>query len=120
MLRYPAAERNKEPILKELLKYIKNNTFVLEIGSGTGQHVAHFAQYLPKVKFHPTEIEGQLLNSIQSYIKQFKLTNVNEPEYLDVTNDPQIWMAGKLTPNSVDYFVNINMIHITPIECCEG
>jgi hypothetical protein len=120
MIKYAASDRNKQPILGELVKYIKVGTFALEIASGTGQHITHFAMHFTRVKFQPTEIEEELLHSIRSYIEQNELTNVLQPAYLDVRDDPNTWMDGKLTPSSVDYVLNSNMIHISAFEVCEG
>ena len=43
----PAAERNKQPILEALLALLPPSGQALEIASGSGQHVAHFAAGLP-------------------------------------------------------------------------
>ena len=45
-----AAERNKQPILDELQRLLPAQGKVLEIASGTGQHVAHFAAGLPELQ----------------------------------------------------------------------
>lgn len=42
-----AAERNQQPILGQLSKLLPERGTVLEIGSGTGQHVAFFSRSLP-------------------------------------------------------------------------
>lgn len=61
MLQAPAAERNKEPILDVLKKYFQADTTgqILEIASGTGQHVSHFAKYYRNITWNPSEIEDK-------------------------------------------------------------
>ena len=51
----PACERNKQPILEKLQMYIKPDDRVLEVGSGTGQHAAYFAEQMPDVIWQPTD-----------------------------------------------------------------
>ena len=54
----PSPERNKQPILEVLARVLPPRGLVLEIGSGTGQHVAHFAKALPALTFQPREYEA--------------------------------------------------------------
>ena len=49
----PSPERNKQSILEVLARVLPPRGLVLEIGSGTGQHVAHFAKALPAITVHP-------------------------------------------------------------------
>lgn len=55
-----ACERNKEPILEVLEQYLPQRGFVLEIGSGTGQHVVFFAASLTSLKWQPSDVEENL------------------------------------------------------------
>ena len=50
-----AAERNKDPILSVLESVLPRKGSVLEIASGTGQHVCYFAASLPGLEWQPTE-----------------------------------------------------------------
>ena len=50
----PSPERNKQPILEVLARVLPPRGLVLEIGSGIGQHVAHFAKALPALTFQPS------------------------------------------------------------------
>jgi len=50
-----ACERNKEPILEVLRPLLPERGHLLEIGSGTGQHVVHFAPHCPTLTWQPTE-----------------------------------------------------------------
>lgn len=61
MLSAPAAERNKDPILAVLRASVKTERILqaLEISSGTGQHVTHFAQALPNIIWQPSEYDQQ-------------------------------------------------------------
>ena len=61
MLNAAAAERNKEPILAVLRECVDTNRPLnaLEISSGIGQHVTHFAQSLRNILWQPSEFDRQ-------------------------------------------------------------
>ena len=56
----PSAERNKGPIAEILMRVLPAQGEVLEVSSGTGQHVLHFAQAMPHIRWHPTERDPEL------------------------------------------------------------
>ena len=103
----PAAERNKQPILEVLQRVLPAAGIVLEVASGTGQHVVHFAQSLPKLSWQPSEPDGRLRAAIAARIADAALANVRPPLALDVLEKP--WPLAR-----VDAIVCINMIHIAP------
>ncbi|KAL8163385.1 UNVERIFIED_CONTAM: hypothetical protein K2H54_019434 [Gekko kuhli] len=113
MLVSPMAERNKEPILEVLADYVDetSSAFGLELGSGTGQHVVHFAQALPSVTWQPSEISSASQQSIRAYIHATKVTNVREPLTIDVSQPWSQW-AG-LGQGCCDFIVIINLLHMT-------
>lgn len=51
----PSAERNKGPIVEVLARALPENGTVLEVSSGTGQHIVHFARAMPHLVWQPTE-----------------------------------------------------------------
>ncbi|XP_030645951.1 methyltransferase-like 26 isoform X1 [Chanos chanos] len=120
MLCAAAAERNKEPILSVLRSCVDPHKVLnaLEISSGTGQHVVHFALALPKITWQPSEIDAQSMSSIEAYRKHHKVQNVKAPIYLDASQSWEQW--GGVQPESLDLIVNINMIHISPLGCTQG
>jgi cyclopropane fatty-acyl-phospholipid synthase-like methyltransferase len=105
-----AAERNKQPILDELRQLLPRSGQVLEIASGTGQHVVHFAAALPTLRFHPTDPDTASLHSIAARRAQSGLKNIEAPQRLDVLDED--W----LPPAHFDAVLCINMIHISPPE----
>ncbi|XP_034947064.1 methyltransferase-like 26 [Chelonus insularis] len=117
---YPAAERNKEPILQVLKRIIRpgSNQVCLEISSGSGQHIAHFAPHFPQVTFYPSECEPSLLESISAHATN--LTNVNEPSLIDVATDYKTWPGDLFKEKSTDYIYNSNMMHVSPFKCTIG
>uniref|UniRef100_A0A8C3SES0 DUF938 domain-containing protein n=1 Tax=Chelydra serpentina TaxID=8475 RepID=A0A8C3SES0_CHESE len=86
MLVSPVAERNKELILAVLADYMDNTgqAFGLELASGTGQHVVHFAQALPHVTWQPSEISPKDLWTT-------KVQNVKKPLAIDVSQPWEQW-----------------------------
>jgi len=102
-----AAERNKGPILEVLAPLVQPGYSVLEIASGTGQHVLHFAAALPDVDFQPTERDSTGLAELVVAMLAGGVNNVRPPLVLDVE---AAWPRLPL----FDAIVCINMIHIAP------
>ncbi|HXQ31855.1 MAG TPA: DUF938 domain-containing protein [Steroidobacteraceae bacterium] len=110
----PAAERNKGPILEALRGWLPAAGSVLEVASGTGQHVVHFAAAFPGLTWRPTEADPARLGAIAGRRARAALPNVCEPIALDVFDDP--WpLAG-----SVAAVIAINLIHIAPWAATEA
>jgi len=55
-----ASERNRGPILEVLKRGFARTRFVLEIGSGTGQHAAYFARELPHLVWQASDVAENL------------------------------------------------------------
>ena len=52
----PAVARNREPILEVLQRYLPLRGLVLEVASGSGEHVTHFAKTsAPDLIFQPSD-----------------------------------------------------------------
>lgn len=103
----PAADRNKGPILEVLKRVLPERGFVLEIASGTGQHVVHFAAALRQLQWQPSEPDPDMRSSIAAWIGQSGLANVLPPLDLDVC-------APDWPIEHADAVLCINMAHITP------
>jgi SAM-dependent methyltransferase len=108
----PAAERNREPILAVLQRVLPPTGLALEIASGTGQHVVHFAKALPKWTWQPSELDPQMRQSIAAWVSETGVANVLPPVNLDVSRAD--WPVER-----ADAVVCINMIHISPWRATE-
>jgi SAM-dependent methyltransferase len=110
---HPSGERNKQPILEVLQRVLPPVGTVLEIASGTGQHVVHFARALPALTWQPSEADAECREAIHARLRAAPLANIREPLALDVHDDAWPLMAA-------DAIVCINMIHIAPWTATEG
>ncbi|XP_031418053.1 methyltransferase-like 26 [Clupea harengus] len=120
MLCAAAAERNKEPISSVLRDCIEPSRPLkaLEISSGSGQHIVHFAQAFKNVTWQPSDVDVQSISSIQAYRNHLKLDNVKSAIHLDASQSWENWSGFE--PDSLDIVINLNMIHISPIACTKG
>ncbi len=103
------SERNKQPILEVLQALLPPAGQALEIASGTGQHVAWFAQHLPRWRWQPTDATDEFFAAITA--RTAALPNVQAPVRLDVL---QPWPPAP--PHDLIYCAN--MLHIAPWACC--
>ena len=103
----PSAERNKGPVLEVLALVLPRRGLVLEIASGTGQHVVHFANALPDLTWQPSDPDQELRHSIALRVTEEHRDNIERPIDLDVTRLP--WPL-----QTADAVVAINMIHVAP------
>lgn len=106
----PATLRNRDPILAELRRLLPPRGLVLEVASGTGEHVAHFAAALPALDWQPTDLDPDNRASIAAWCDG--LGNVRDPIAMDAS-------ASWPVP-AADAVLCINMIHIAPWAATEG
>ncbi len=79
----PACERNREPICAILREVLAGHEYLLEIGSGTGQHAAFFGAQLPHLIWQTSDLP-QNHPSINAWLQEAQLANVLPPLALDV------------------------------------
>ena len=103
----PAALRNREPISVVLGEWLPKNGLVLEIASGTGEHVVYFAERFPGLEWQPSDINADALRSITAWHGATGLQNVRVPIELDAS-------AAGWPIESADCVLSINMVHISP------
>jgi cyclopropane fatty-acyl-phospholipid synthase-like methyltransferase len=87
----PAPERNKRPILEQLLMLLPATGSLLEIGAGTGQHAVFFAARFPGLVWQATERADELAG-LQRRLAVEGGPNLPPPLALDVSRD--CWPAG--------------------------
>jgi len=103
----PAALRNREHIADVLGEWLPAAGVVLEIASGTGEHVVYFAERFPQLDWQPSDIHPDALESVDAWRKAVGLPNILPPLVLDASGSD--WPVGR-----ADAILSINMVHISP------
>lgn len=109
----PAALRNRGPILGILRDVLPRRGTILEIASGTGEHVVHFAKALPHLVWQPSDPNAEARDAISARIAAEKTPNIRSPLELDVHERP--WPAADIAA-----ILCINMVHISPWSATEA
>lgn len=103
----PAAERNKMPIWHVLETILPKKGEILEIASGSGVHMATFAQFAPDIIWQPSDYHADSVRQMLADFGQLGLNNIKNPVRLDVCEN--IWPV-----ENADGIICINMVHIAP------
>lgn len=106
----PSAARNRDPIWEVLQHQLPTRGLVLEIASGSGEHITHFARAStanPGLVFQPTDADATARASIDAWVAALGLDNVRPAHELDAS-------APHWSIANADVVICINMIHISP------
>lgn len=107
----PATARNRDAILDVLRTILPKSGTVLEVASGTGEHVRHFAEALPQLDWQPSDPDPDALASIAAWTEG--AANIRAPLPIDASAAD--WPIAR-----ADAILCINMIHISPWAATEG
>ncbi|SDI59174.1 MULTISPECIES: DUF938 domain-containing protein [Bradyrhizobium] len=117
-----AFHRNHEPIWAVLRKFLAGKSGdVLEAGSGTGQHVVHFAKQTPDLTWWPSDTNERHLSSIAAWRDHAGLPNIRPPLTIDLS-DPA-WCAAMQDGSGPGELLAVfcaNVVHIAPWRVAEG
>jgi len=117
-----AFHRNHAPIWAVLQPFLAGKSGdVVEAGSGTGQHVVHFAKHTPGIIWWPSDLNERHLKSIEAWRTHAGLPNIRPPLRINLT-DPA-WcpaMHDGSGPGELLAVFCANVIHIAPWRVAEG
>lgn len=109
----PATLRNRDAIAAVLAGWLPAVGTVLEIASGSGEHIVHFAATFPHLGWQPSDPDPAGLASIAAYRAEAGFSNIASPVALDASASE--WPVGR-----ADAILCINMVHISPWEATLG
>ncbi|HEX7820337.1 MAG TPA: DUF938 domain-containing protein [Sphingobium sp.] len=123
----PATQRNREVIAGVLRHELPANGLILEVASGSGEHVVHFAELFPALEWQPSDADALARESISAWQDEADLPNLHQP--LDLDAAAPDWPLGHANAilcvnkdynscvpvKSVGYAacICINMVHIS-------
>jgi SAM-dependent methyltransferase len=115
----PAFHRNHAPIWSVLAPYLQERQGdVLELGSGSGQHLVEFARQAPHITWWPSDLDAASLHSIAAWREHAQLANLQPPLRIDIAQANWSAENGKLPPFLA--ILSFNVIHIAPWQVAQG
>lgn len=106
-----ACERNRDPIAVALDPFMADRRHVLEIGSGTGQHAAYFAQRWPWLQWQPSDHPDHL-QGIVAWRAEAALPNLQAPFALQAELPPSPPLVVPAGIPRFDAAFSANTLHI--------
>lgn len=100
-------------LAQQVLGGVGPGALVLEIASGSGEHVVGFAAAFPGLVWQPSDPDVEMVRSVDAWVEEAGLASVRPALQLDARDWPWPLMHA-------DAIVCINMIHIAPWTACLG
>ncbi len=117
-----AFHRNHQAIWAVLQPFLAGKTGdVVEAGSGTGQHVVHFARQTPGIIWWPSDLNEKHLASIEAWRAHSGLQNIRPPLRIDLSDSA--WCTAMRDDGGPEELLAVfcaNVIHIAPWRVAEG
>jgi hypothetical protein len=103
----PATQRNREGIAAVLRDELPGGGLVLEVASGSGEHIVYLAGLFPMLEWQPSDADVEARESIAAWREDEALPNLREPVDLDAA--ARVWPLAH-----ADAILCVNMVHISP------
>ncbi len=116
----PATARNREAIHDCLKNRLPEAGTILEIASGSGEHGHYLTPFFPALKWQPTNLLQEQLESVEAWREHESRPNFLPALQLDATAPRWPVEEGSYSHTPINAIFNANMIHIAPWFVCEG
>jgi Protein of unknown function (DUF938) len=117
----PTFHRNHEPIWSTIGGFLGGRSGdVLELGSGTGQHVTTYARRTPHLIWWPSDIYDSHMASIAAWRAHEGLANVQPPQRIDLGAADWTWQRDGQAGGKLAAMLCVNVLHISPWAVSEN
>ena len=116
---FPATKKNRKFIGDVLSKIIDKSGYILEIGSGSGEHGIIFQKRFPEIIFQTSDPIALHRKSIRSWINYEEL-NTKMPKPLDINVEIKPWKIPEDLKLLLQGIITINMIHVASWNCTKS
>jgi hypothetical protein len=116
---FPATERNRDSIGEVLSRTLLTRGYILEIGSGSGEHGVIFQKCFPEITWQSSDRELIHRKSISAWIDHEEL-NFKMPQPLDIDLEKIPWKIPNELLLSIQGIISINVIHIASWNCTKS
>jgi len=103
----PSALRNRGAIVQAMRPFMPATGSALEIASGTGEHVVHYAAAFEGIIWQPTELADDRLASIAAWCGESGQRNILAPKFLNAAISG--WAGGFAAQNVI---ILSNLLHL--------
>ena len=110
---FSATKRNREFIGEVLSRILLTRGYILEIGSGSGEHGVIFQKCFPEITWQTSDPELIHRNSISAWIDHEEL-NFKMPQPLDIDVEKIPWEIPSKLLNSIQGIISINKAQGNP------